>query len=774
MKQIPLTFVLLTGTAAAAFAQSVISPQDTVNGVPIGTIGSDAVGALQTGTTARQSVAGLLDLPAGWTSSIYDPVTPTTSGGAKADFAANDGTNYIDINAMRLGGFPSTLPGNPGNYAGGDGALQIFANPGGYYDQGSMLDLTMSNAAWNGARPGICGGADGGNPFNPTGWMAANSCADMVQLYEEVRNTNPRIVVASANTQQTITFTANTIVLTPALTDFQLSLLRSHLWIATNLQDPGVNPQPPVSTEQRTLWTQLVGWTSNPSATTLNVYDFAVPGQNRPLSGGSTGNPIVPAATSSSGASLVDTTVFAGRGTATIAIGVPGKVFNQNWYDEFDPGNTDSQIRQIAGLEMDEVDNNADATRPVNWTGLTIGHAKNYGVPADINSYQLKVVGGGAFNSLVQLGGATDEGHLIDTFDHTTGKLGGVYTLNDAGFLPATAAGQELLEERALLEGTTSTASRFREVLYGQRMVANGQGWQQAELCRAGFVDGAPFSTGGTPMASYCYNPVYNGASVLGGVAISGSGTNPGIVVTGAGTTILAQPRVEVAPTGLTGGNDGLVIGNQPTGSVAGFGLYATAGYGNNLLEILNGATPEMTLSSTGSLALGVSLASGSNGLTVGTLPSGHVTGFGLYAAAGYGNNLMEILNGATSEMTLSSTGGLTLNGGLIAGTVQASGGLIAAATGALTLAASSCGTTINDSGSTAHTFTIPYASLPIGCTIGVVQGGSGKITVVGATSPSNEVIEAYSGASISAGQYATLTIKVLSSATAVVTTGLP
>ena len=772
MKQIPLAFVLLAGTTAAAFAQSVISPQDTVNGVPIGTIGSDAVGALQTATTTRQSIAGVVDLPAGWTSSIYDPVTPTTSGGAKADFAANDGSNYIDINAMRLGGFPSTLTGNAG-YAGADGALQIFANPGGYYDQGSMLDLTMSNSTWNGARPGICGGADGGNPSNPTGWMAANSCADMVQFYQEVRNTNPRIVVASSGTQ-TITFTANTIVLTPALTDFQLSLLRSHLWIATNLQDPGVNPQPPVSTEQRTLWTQLVGWTSNPSATTLNVYDFAVPGQNRPLSGGSTGNPIVPAATSSSGASLVDTTVFAGRGTATIAIGVPGKVFNQNWYDEFDPADTDSQVRQIAGLEMDEIDNNTDATRPVNWTGLTIGHAKNGQVPADANSYQLKVVGGGAFTSLVQLGGATDEGHLIDTFDHTTGKIGGVYTLNDAGYLPTTAGALEPVEEHTLLEGTTSTVNRFRELLYGQRMVAGGQGWQQAELCRAGFVDGTLFSTSGTPMASYCYNPIYNGSSVLGGVGISGSGTNPGIVVTGAGATILAQPHVEVAPTGLAGGNNGLVIGSQPTGSVAGFGLYATAGYGNNLMEILNGATAEMTLSSTGSFALGGSLAGGSNGLTVGAQPSGHVTGLGLYASAGYGNNLMEILNGSIPEMTLSSAGGLTINGGLIAGTVQASGGPIAAATGALTLAASSCGTTINDSGSTAQTFTVPYASLPIGCTIGVVQGGSGKITVAGATSPSNEVIEAYNGAGISAGQYATMTIKVLSTTTAVVTTGLP
>lgn len=101
--------------------------------------------------------------------------------------------------------------------------------------------------------------------------------------------------------------------------------------------------------------------------------------------------------------------------------------------------------------------------------------------------------------------------------------------------------------------------------------------------------------------------------------------------------------------------------------------------------------------------------------------------------------------------------------GGLVAGAVtatgslQARGGIVTAETSGRGLRPTDCGTTLRDTGSSAHTYEVPIG-LPIGCRIDVLQEGRGRVTVA---PEAGETMEAFGPASVTAGLHAHLQIIV-------------
>lgn len=90
-------------------------------------------------------------------------------------------------------------------------------------------------------------------------------------------------------------------------------------------------------------------------------------------------------------------------------------------------------------------------------------------------------------------------------------------------------------------------------------------------------------------------------------------------------TNGIFSTTLRVSPDDLQGGaTSQFVEGPQPAGHVAAFGLYATAGYGNSLMEIMNGTKPSLTLDSSGTLSIGKNLNS-PGAQQFGMTPAGNV-----------------------------------------------------------------------------------------------------------------------------------------------------
>ena len=90
-------------------------------------------------------------------------------------------------------------------------------------------------------------------------------------------------------------------------------------------------------------------------------------------------------------------------------------------------------------------------------------------------------------------------------------------------------------------------------------------------------------------------------------------------------------------------------------------------------------------------------------------------------------------------------------------GSLQARGGIVAAETSERGLRPADCGTTLRDTGASAHAYEVPIG-LPIGCRIDVLQEGRGRVTVA---PEAGETMEAFGPASVTAGLHAHLQIIV-------------
>lgn len=120
-------------------------------------------------------------------------------------------------------------------------------------------------------------------------------------------------------------------------------------------------------------------------------------------------------------------------------------------------------------------------------------------------------------------------------------------------------------------------------------------------------------------------------------------------------------------------------------------------------------------------------------------------------------NDCWSIHSGSTAAVIA----GVDMNGNLMAQTVRAAGSIVSAQSGAYTLASSDCGTTIRDTGASAHSYVVPNG-LPLGCRLDIIQAAVGQVTIGAGT---GETLEALNGATRTAGQYARAQILVDSAA---------
>ncbi|QKE91167.1 hypothetical protein HN018_14935 [Lichenicola cladoniae] len=110
---------------------------------------------------------------------------------------------------------------------------------------------------------------------------------------------------------------------------------------------------------------------------------------------------------------------------------------------------------------------------------------------------------------------------------------------------------------------------------------------------------------------------------------------------------------------------------------------------------------------------------------------------------------------------------GVDMNGNLMAQTIRAAGSIVSTHAGSYMTGPADCGTTIRDTGASAHTYTVA-TGMPLGCRIDVVQAASGQVLFSGSA---GVMVEAFGGATGTAGQYARAVILV-DSATSVLLGG--
>ena len=107
------------------------------------------------------------------------------------------------------------------------------------------------------------------------------------------------------------------------------------------------------------------------------------------------------------------------------------------------------------------------------------------------------------------------------------------------------------------------------------------------------------------------------------------------------------------------------------------------------------------------------------------------------------------------TTVTMSTPGAapLALNNSMMTenGIFQATGSVVTVRSGTYALMTSDCGTTIRANSSAAITYTVP-TGLTLGCSISVVQAGSGQVSFVAGQ---GETVEAFGAATRTSGQFA-------------------
>ncbi|MDI6652176.1 hypothetical protein QMA67_04350 [Gluconobacter japonicus] len=111
-----------------------------------------------------------------------------------------------------------------------------------------------------------------------------------------------------------------------------------------------------------------------------------------------------------------------------------------------------------------------------------------------------------------------------------------------------------------------------------------------------------------------------------------------------------------IAQSGLIGGS-GLTIGKQPGGHVAGLGEYVDTDYAANLLEIMRGTISDLTLDTAGNLILAGNVSAGLGGQFILTPATGAGAGVGNYLTTdGYANLTVHASNGGASTIIAGRT----------------------------------------------------------------------------------------------------------------------
>ncbi len=115
----------------------------------------------------------------------------------------------------------------------------------------------------------------------------------------------------------------------------------------------------------------------------------------------------------------------------------------------------------------------------------------------------------------------------------------------------------------------------------------------------------------------------------------------------------------------------------------------------------------------------------------------------------------------ATSSLSVS--GSASVSALAVSGPLQSGGGVVSTRSGAHALAQTDCGTTIRDTGASAHAYLVP-TGLQTGCAISVIQAGAGIVSFVAAP---GETLEAFNGQIRTGGAFARASLLIDSPASA-------
>ncbi len=266
MKHLTITLALLATSSSLALAQTPINPQDTVNNVAIGTIGGDAVAALQTGTMTQQSILSPLTAAAA-DGNAHLSLFPTASTIVNG---VGPIQNYISPNSLILGGLGLQ----------NDGHLIVRGTTDGPFDMGTLVSIGMTNNNVAGSRAGL-GPSNGGISSYPGG-------LDGAALGIVAGDVAPEISVgqdftSSDGVTHSVTYTTTTAVITPALSASMTAFIaaRPSLDMMTNSTDGYVLPAGYTTTLPiHTYAGQVSSIATNATSSTITVGGWSIPGSN--------------------------------------------------------------------------------------------------------------------------------------------------------------------------------------------------------------------------------------------------------------------------------------------------------------------------------------------------------------------------------------------------------------------------------------------------------------------------------------------------------------
>lgn len=498
-----------------------------------------------------------------------------------------------------IGGLPTHgwgLSGRAKNTLSRPGSLVVTGQPWGPYNAGAITSIL-----W-----GV--GVDQQNGVANVDWRAGQVPPfDGVAQYVGVTNTDAMIVAPAK-------FSAHQAIISPGLTESQLSMLRVGMYISTNIINAEISSDfvknwagksyPLVNFYQGIIagWKQLTDRNGR-SITLIDVPawgNYNVPHGKLDRVPGLERTDSLDTVRSHYGAPMV----FIGNDTGETA-------HNEYlFYDGRKSVTSENNGRATAlshALSDDEVDLRYYATKPEDVTvnGITVSIASMNNSPVGreamtSGSYLMNL--SGDIPNILILDGAADANIIQAHSFYLHGQEGTYYP-------------------KGLAKGTTSTRqvqTNFAFTSYADSLNAfNLLSYQKAYGTSLGatntsyhfglHADGdnkQPLTTGSN-YGEIEWNPKGTwGASI----AFCADNENCGLIHDGNG--LVHMPNgVKIKDNGLPSGN-GLAIGRQPTSHTAGFGLYTDISDTDNLLEVMHGQFPAMIMKENGNVVFGGNVVS--------------------------------------------------------------------------------------------------------------------------------------------------------------------
>lgn len=393
--------------------------------------------------------------------------------------------------------------------------VNIYAEPYGPANTGTVLTVNMDNRIYAGMRAGIA-------PDGPDGYGGIDGYPDFdaVGIFNYAGSMPPRFTAnsvvkdAEGNTHA-VTFDSSHAYFSPALPPEWISLLRLKMHVMTNIvgannSDPNPHNRQPINT-----WAgEISGWAADGSSITVSGWrvlgSSMGPGNYTP----GQATPTVPANT-------YDTTKSNYNNINTLFVGVQTKVFNRNTMCTLDNKSSPSDINspkgtlntQVQECEADEIDllNNMD-----DYKGRMHGITVSYGSskkPTD-DSYDLGLFGQNS--TMLRIWGGAN----------TTDIWGDAIWVHGDGGVSGTTAGstQETGELNSYADGTND----MRLVTWNTRNVDKSKqiGYTSQTMDLGYIVDGSrghitgdgSNQYGGTLQSHIEFNPV----NYQGGLALCG------------------------------------------------------------------------------------------------------------------------------------------------------------------------------------------------------------------------------------------------------------